>query len=50
MKIKDKKKTYDAVAFMRRIRDELSKKYVKNQKAESRDLSEIRKKYGIKNK
>jgi hypothetical protein len=42
-----KSKHFDAVGFMRKVRDELSKKYVEDPQAQERDLERIRKKYGI---
>ena len=42
---KDKK--FDAVKMMREIRDRLSKIYSKDPKAQTRDLQEIRARYGI---
>lgn len=46
--MKDKK--FDAVKMMREIRDKLSKIYSKDSEVEKRDLREIRKKYGIREK
>ncbi len=43
--MKDKK--FDAVKMMRKIRDDLSRRYSKDPEAEKRDLQNIRKKYGI---
>ena len=48
MKNNSKKKSFDAVAMMRKIRDELSKKYYNNPDKEKKDLARIRKKYSIK--
>jgi len=45
-----KNKKFDAVKLMRKIRDELSKKYLNNPELEKKDLQEIRKKYSIKEK
>ena len=45
-----KNKKFDAVRLMRKIRDELSKKYINNPELEKKDLQKIRKKYGIKGK
>ena len=42
-----KKKTFDAVRFMRKVRNELSKKYTRDPQAQERDLDRIRKKYGM---
>jgi hypothetical protein len=42
-----KNKEFDAVKMMREIRDELSKRYMKDIEAEKRDLEEIRRKYQI---
>ena len=42
---KDKK--FDAVKMMREIRDRLSKIYSKDPEAQTRDLQEIRARYGI---
>ena len=44
------KKEFDAVGFMRDIRDKLSKEYSKNPDQEEKDLIKIRKKYHIKSK
>lgn len=41
-------KKFDAVKMMRKIRDNLSKKYASNPKLEEKELSEIRKKYNFK--
>ncbi|MHA1644653.1 MAG: hypothetical protein ACTSV0_06430 [Candidatus Freyarchaeota archaeon] len=41
-------KKFDAVRMMREIRDKLSKRYARNPEAEKRDLEDIRRKYGIK--
>ncbi len=41
-------KKFDAVKMMRKIRDNLSKKYANNPKLEDKELSEIRKKYNFK--
>ena len=40
-----KRKTFEAVKFMREIRDELSRKYLKDPKTQDKDLIQIRKKY-----
>jgi len=40
-----KRKTFEAVKFMREIRDELSRKYLKDPKSQDKDLIQIRKKY-----
>ena len=45
-----KNKKFDSVKFMRKVREELSKKYTKNPELEKRDMKEIRKKYCIKEK
>ena len=45
-----KNKKFDAVKMMRKIRDNLSQKYTKNPKLEEKELSDIRKKYNIKDK
>jgi len=45
-----KKKEFDAVEMMRKIRDELSETYSKDPAREEDELKEIRKKYGIKDK
>ncbi len=39
------KKSFDAVAYMRKTRDSMSEKYLKHPKVEERDLVRIRKKY-----
>ena len=44
-----KNKKFDAVKMMRKIRDNLSRKYANNPKLEEKELSEIRKKYNFKN-
>ena len=38
-------KTFEAVKFMREIRDELSRKYLKDPQTQDKDLIQIRKKY-----
>ena len=43
-----KEKEFDAVRMMRKIRDELSGRYIEDPSAEARDLQEIRKRYGMK--
>jgi hypothetical protein len=43
--MKDKK--FDAVKMMRKIRDDLSRRYNKDPETEKRDLQNVRKKYGI---
>jgi hypothetical protein len=40
--MKDNK--FDAVRFMRKIRDELSEKYAKDPESQDKDLEEVRKK------
>jgi hypothetical protein len=40
-----KDKTFDAVKYMRDIRDELSKHYIKEPEQQYKDLFSIRKKY-----
>ena len=40
-----KHKTFEAVKFMREIRDELSRKYLKDPQTQDKDLIQIRKKY-----
>ncbi|HPG40700.1 MAG TPA: hypothetical protein PLP19_16980 [bacterium] len=40
-------KNFDAVAMMRKIRDDLVKKYTADPQAETNDLINIRKKYNI---
>jgi hypothetical protein len=40
-------KIFDTVEMMRKIRDDLSKKYNEDPEAEKRDLQYIREKYGI---
>ncbi|MBU1077901.1 MAG: hypothetical protein KKH98_11455 [Spirochaetes bacterium] len=45
-----KNKKFDAVKMMRKIRDNLSRKYADNPELEEKELSEIRKKYKIKEK
>lgn len=42
-----KNKEFDAVKIMREIRDELSKRYLKDIEAEKKDLEEIWKKYQV---
>ena len=42
-----KNKEVDAVQLMRRIRDEMSQRYIKVPKAEKDDLQRIREKYRI---
>jgi len=41
------KKDFDAVAMMRKIRDDLVKQFKSDPQAENRDLIRIRKKYHI---
>lgn len=48
MKDNSKKKTIDAVAMMREIRDKLSKKYLESPDLEEKELEQIRRKYGFK--
>jgi hypothetical protein len=43
-----KNKRFKAVEFMRRRREELSKKYLENPKIVEKELSRISEKYGIK--
>jgi len=45
---KSSKKEFDAVQMMRKIRDELAKKYNSDPEAETRELEKIRRKYQIK--
>jgi len=45
-----KNKKFDSVKFMRKVREELSKKYTKNPELEKRDMQKIREKYCIKEK
>ncbi len=45
-----KNKNFDAVKMMRKIREELSKKYSKNPELEKRDMKKIREKYCINEK
>lgn len=40
-------KKFDAVKMMRDIRDKLVEKYLRNPELETRELEEIRKKYGM---
>ena len=40
-----KRKTFNAVKFMRDTRDELSAKYLNDPAAQEKDLAQIRKKY-----
>lgn len=47
MRNNSKKKTFDAVVMMRKIRDKLSKKYLENPDKEQKDLDRIRQKYGV---
>ena len=44
-----KNKKFDAVKFMRKVRNELSQKYLNHPEMEKKDLEIIRKKYGLKN-
>lgn len=44
------KKNFEAVKMMRDIRDKLSDRYIKNPELQEKDLDEIRRKYGIKEK
>jgi hypothetical protein len=43
-----KKKKFDSVKLMRKIRDKLSERYLKNPEQERKDLEQIRRKYHIK--
>ena len=45
-----KNKKFGAVKMMRDIRDKLSEKYLKDPEAQKRDLEEIDRKYGFKDK
>ena len=45
---KSNKKEFDAVQMMKKIRDELAKKYNSDPEAETRKLEKIRRKYHIK--
>ena len=47
MKAKAKNKKFDAVEMMRKIRDGLSEKYLKNPELEEEEWAVIRRKYGI---
>lgn len=47
---KKSKENIDAVKMMRNIRDRLSKEYNKDPEKEEKDLKEIRRKYGFKDK
>jgi hypothetical protein len=40
-------KPFDAVRFMRQVRDELSKKYLSNPQAQEKDLKRVRDKYNF---
>lgn len=40
-----KRKTFNAVKFMRDVRDELSAKYLNDPATQEKDLAQIRKKY-----
>ena len=42
-----KDKEFDAVLMMRRIRDELSQRYLEDPEAEDRDLQRVREEYEI---
>ena len=42
-----KREEFDAVEMMRRIRDELSRKYLEDPEAEDAALQQIRDRYGI---
>ncbi len=48
--MKTKHKKFDAVQMMRNIREKLSQKYREDPESERKELREIRKKYGIKEK
>ncbi len=46
--MKKNKKKFDAVAFQRKVREELSEKYYNNPDLFEKDLERIREKYGMK--
>jgi len=50
MRSEKNKNEFDAVDFMRRVRDKLSAEYYKYPDREEKNLIEIRKKYSIKKK
>ena len=43
--MKNKRKKFDSVKLMRKIRDKLSRRYSANPELEMKDLEKIRKKY-----
>ena len=47
MKPNSREKKFDAVEMMRKIRNKLSRRYLKNPELEEKDLEQMRKKYGI---